>query len=272
MPPGMVWVPGGTFQMGDDVYPEEGPTHSVTVTGFFMDAHEVTNAEFAAFVTATGYRTIAERGVLSVTRPDMPAEMLSPGAAVFSSTAKGEAPVWHYVDGASWRHPLGPGSSIEKRDQYPVVAVALADAQAYAVWKGAMLPTEAQWEWAAMAADPKAPREHHQPTKANTWQGPFPEEDTGADGYRGLAPVARFAPNRLGLFDLIGNVWEWTSTPWSKEPPARRVIKGGSYLCSSTFCRRYRAGARQPQEADLATCHLGFRTVRAAATQKASKN
>lgn len=271
----MVWVPGGTFLMGDDVYPEEGPAHSVTVTGFFMDAHEVTNAEFAAFVASTGYQTVAERTVPSTTRPDMPAEMLTPGAAFFSATtkAKGEAPAWHYVDGANWRHPDGPDSSIDGKEHYPVVAVALADAQAYAAWKGASLPTEAQWEWAAMGADPKAPREHHQPTKANTWQGQFPEEDTGADGYRGLAPVARFAPNKLGLFDLIGNVWEWTSTPWSKEPPARRVIKGGSYLCSSTFCRRYRAGARQPQEEDLATCHLGFRTVRAAApAQKASKN
>ncbi|MES2415339.1 MAG: formylglycine-generating enzyme family protein [Pseudomonadota bacterium] len=281
--PGMVWVPGGNFEMGDTVYPEETPLKKASVKGFWMDRTEVTNAEFAAFVKATSYVTDAERGPDPKIQAALPPEMRLPGAVVFvvpaNVNSQGSAVQWwRYVPGASWRHPGGPATSIEGRDSFPVVAVTYADAKAYAKWKGRALPSEAQWEWAARAGQPQASKDHAQPKDANSWQGIFPMVNSAEDGFTGLAPVACYGANAYGLFDMIGNVWEITSDAWRPfhgDPegtpdaaprmlPAaagQRVIKGGSYLCSPDYCMRYRAGARQPQEDDLGAGHLGFRTV-----------
>lgn len=261
----MVWVPGGTFTMGDTFYPEEEPLREVTVEGFWMDRTEVTNAEFAAFVDATGYVTVPERPVDAVAHPGLPPEMQKPGAVVFimPNDVSGMGDIsqwWQYVPGANWRHPGGPDTSIEGRDRFPVTAIAHEDALAYAAWKGRVLPSEAQWEWASRAADPGAPNPRAQPGEANTWQGLFPVINEAEDGFVGIAPVGCFEPNALGLYDMIGNLWEWTADAY-EGAPGTRVIKGGSWLCAPSYCLRYRPGARQPQEADLATTHLGFRTI-----------
>lgn len=272
--PGMVWVPGGSFEMGDNVYPEEGPARHAEVSGFWMDRHEVTNGEFAAFVAATGYVTLAERPVDPAKHPGLPPEMREPGAVVFimPNDIDGRGDIsqwWRYVPGANWRHPAGPGSSIEAYGNFPVVALAYEDIEAYARWKGRSIPTEEQWEWATRGGRTGTP-DHEQPRQANTWQGLFPIINTGDDGFVGLAPAGCFEPNAYGLYDMIGNVWEWTSDPYrenhasEKADTSRRVIKGGSYLCAPNYCMRYRSGSRQGQEADLATSHLGFRTVLAA--------
>jgi formylglycine-generating enzyme required for sulfatase activity len=248
----MVLVKGGTFEMGDTVYPEEGPRRSVSVGAFWMDRTEVTNAQFAAFVKATGYITTAERSDQK-------------GAAVFVMPS-GNADLssitswWRYVDGANWRHPGGPDTNLEGRDDFPVVAVTLEDAQAYAKWKGRRLPTEEEWEHAARAGA-TTPPDHEQPRSANTWQGIFPVIDTAEDGHKGMAPVGCFEPNAFGLFDMVGNVWEMTGTTYQDHTPKAQVIKGGSFLCAPNYCMRYRPAARQPQEADLGTSHVGFRTV-----------
>jgi len=249
---GMVLVPAGTFAMGDTLYPEEGPIREVSVRGFWMDRTEVTNADFAAFVKATGYVTAAER-------PDQK------GAAVFvmpsgSADLSSFTSWWRYVDGANWRQPGGPGTSIEGRENYPVVAVTLEDAQAYAQWKGRRLPTEEEWERAARAGA-STPPDHEQPSAANTWQGLVPVVDAAEDGFAGMSPVGCFQPNAYGLFDMVGNVWEMTATIYEGHTPRAQVIKGGSFLCAPNYCRRYRPAARQPQEADLGTSHVGFRTV-----------
>lgn len=281
--PGMVWVPGGSYDMGDTVYPEESPIQKVKVAGFWMDRTEVTNAEFAAFVKATNYVTDAERGPDPRLQAALPPEMRLPGAVVFVVPAnvnnQGSAMQWwHYVPGANWRHPGGPATSIEGRDAFPVVAVSYADAKAYAKWKGRNLPTEAQWEWAARAGQPQASKDHAQPKDANSWQGIFPMVNSAEDGFTGLAPVGCYAANAYGLFDMIGNVWEFTTDAWrpfhgdpegkpdqaprmAQAAAGQRVIKGGSYLCSPDYCMRYRAGARQPQDDDLGASHLGFRTA-----------
>ena len=248
--PGMVWVPPGTFEMGGDVYPEEGPRRTVSVDGFWMDRTEVTNADFAAFVKATNYVTVAERET-------------NPGAAVFvmpsgNADLSTAASWWSYVKGANWKHPGGPDTSIDDRDAFPVTALAYEDVAAYAKWKGRDLPTEAQWEWAARAGKPETT---DQPKEANTWQGVFPLINTGEDGFEGVAPVGCFKPNAYGLHDMMGNVWEWTSDAYDAQTPRARVIKGGSYLCAPNYCLRYRPAARQRQEEDLGTTHLGFRTV-----------
>jgi formylglycine-generating enzyme required for sulfatase activity len=248
----MVLIPAGAFAMGDTLYPEEGPVREVSVRSFWMDRTEVTNAEFAAFVKATGYVTTAER-------PDQK------GAAVFvmpsgSADLSSITSWWRYVDSANWRQPGGPGTSIEGRDNYPVVAVTLEDAEAYAKWKGRRLPTEEEWERAARAGA-STPPEHGQPKAANTWQGLFPVIDTADDGFPGMSPVGCFKPNAYGLFDMVGNVWEMTNTVYEGHSPRAQVIKGGSFLCAPNYCRRYRPAARQPQEADLGTSHVGFRTV-----------
>ncbi|MBI1211817.1 MAG: SUMF1/EgtB/PvdO family nonheme iron enzyme [Alphaproteobacteria bacterium] len=258
---GMVWIPAGTFEMGDDVYPEEGPRHRETAAGFWMDRTEVTNAEFEAFVDATHYVTTAER----------PGKE---GAAVFvmPSGDDGLGDVskwWRYVPGANWRHPGGPHTSIEGRDHFPVVALTYEDIQAYAKWKGRELPTEAEWEWAARGGASRMP-DHEQPKDANTWQGVFPIIDTGEDGFAGVAPVGCFKANAYGLYDMIGNVWEWTADEYRDHTPKARVIKGGSYLCAPNYCMRYRAGARQPEEDDLATSHVGFRTILRASDRAAA--
>jgi len=295
--PGMVWVPAGILSLGDTVYREEAPLRETPVAGFWMDRTEVTNDEFAAFVQATGHVTVAERAVDAARHPDLPADMRQPGAVVFvmptDLTGGGRLTSltqisrwWRYTPGANWRHPGGPATDLRGRGAFPVVTVALADAQAYARWKGHTLPSEAQWEWAARAARRGPAPQHAQPTQANTWQGLFPVANSADDGFVGLAPVGCYAPNHQGLFDLIGNVWELTADAWTPShatpldaPPdqlpsdprglrgataGQRVIKGGSFLCAPNYCMRYRAGARQPQDDDLGASHLGFRTVLAA--------
>lgn len=261
---GMVHVPGGRFEMGDTMYPEEGPLKTREVKAFWMDAHEVTNDEFAMFVRATGYVTVAERDVDAVTHPDLPPEMRRAGAVVFvmPNDVDGSGNIaqwWQYIAGANWRHPGGPDTSIEGHGDFPVVALTASDAAAYAKWRGRALPTEAQWEWAARGGAKAAP-DHEQPKAANSWQGIFPVMNTGDDGFTGLAPVGCYTANAYGLYDMIGNVWEWTSDTYDGDPK-RGTIKGGSYLCAPNYCARYRAGARQGQELDLAASHLGFRTV-----------
>lgn len=282
---GMVWIPGGSFELGDTVYPEEMPLRKTTVSGFWIDRTEVTNDEFAEFVASTAYVTVAERAVDHQRYPDWPRGMQATGAAVFVPPAdvKGLDDVrqwWRVMPGANWRHPAGPTSNIEGRGSFPVVNVTFEDAQAYARWKGRTLPSEAQWEWAARAGQPQPLQDHRQPKLANTWQGLFPVLDAGDDGFAGLAPVGCYPPNARGLFDMIGNVWELTadayfprhqesgvippyalSAPGSASVPARHVIKGGSFLCASNYCMRYRAGARQGLEDDLGMSHVGFRTI-----------
>lgn len=278
---GMVRVPGGRFFMGsDDHYPEEALTHEVVVDGFWIDRHDVTNAQFERFVAATGYRTDAERAQAGQT----------PSSAVFFLPAGRQSGTWRLVPGAYWRQPLGPGSNLEGLDNHPVVQVSYQDAQAYARWLGRELPTEAQWEFAArggLSQQTYVWGERFSPqgqAMANTWQGPFPIANTGDDGFLGTSPVGCFPANGYGLYDMAGNVWQWTSTwyvaghanhvefnPTGPESgvalhPARslepaKVIKGGSHLCAPNFCMRYRPSARQPAEPSLGTTHIGFRTV-----------
>ena len=285
--PGMVWVPAGQFDMGDTQYPEEGPIRPTRVDGFWMDRTEVTNDEFAAFVKATGYVTVAERAWDAQRQADFAPALRAPGAVVFAMPTKLHnrndlSQWWQYVAGAQWRHPGGPGTDIQGRGQFPVVTVTYEDALAYAKWKGRSLPSESQWEWAARAGETQAAKDHDQPHGANTWQGVFPVLNSADDGFVGLAPVGCYKPNAWGLFDMMGNVWEMTRdlyTPDHRVPAptapdnspdptlirnaaaAQRVIKGGSFLCSPDYCMRYRSGSRQPQEEDLGTSHLGFRTL-----------
>ena len=288
--PGMVWVPPGTFDMGDSVYAEEKPVRNVQVKGFWMDRTEVTNQEFAAFVKATGYVTVAERPVDPKLHDSLPEVMRQAGAVVFKmpgQLTRGDDPSqwWQYVPGANWQHPAGPATSIDKHGHFPVVHITYEDALAYAKWKGRTLPTEAQWEWAARAGAKELPSQHEQPAQANTWQGIFPTVNSAEDGFAGLAPVGCYGANAWGLFDMIGNVWEMKADVFvaeraisakgqgldpdaSQQPPIfktgtpqARVIKGGSFLCAPNYCMRYRAGSRQPQEEDLAVSHLGFRTI-----------
>lgn len=283
--PGMVWVPSGSFDFGDTLYPEEQPVRNTSVTGFWIDRTEVSNDEFVQFVRATGYKTVAERAVDPQLHPGLPPDMQKPGAVVFvmPNAVKGLGDLtqwWRYVPGANWRHPGGPATSIDGRGAFPVVTVTIEDAQAYAKWKGRSLPTETQWEWAARGGQPGASQAHTQPKQANTWQGLFPVANSAEDGFVGLAPVGCYAPNAWGLYDMIGNVWELTAdtytpnhedrqasapdqVPTGMRPTARgqHVIKGGSFLCAPNYCMRYRAGARQAQDDDLGASHLGFRTI-----------
>jgi formylglycine-generating enzyme required for sulfatase activity len=282
----MVWVPAGSFTFGDTVYPEEQPVRPVSVQGFWMDRTEVTNAQFAAFVAATGYVTTAERTVDTRLHPGLPLDMQQPGAVVFVSPAdlRGGGDVrqwWQYIPGAQWRHPGGPSTTLQGLDALPVVAVTAEDAQAYARWRGGQLPTEPEWEWAALGGQLRSTVDTVQPEEANTWQGFFPLSNQAKDGFERAAPVGCFQANGYGLFDMIGNVWELTADRYTEshspqnnvppdQPPAaqrpgapsgRHVIKGGSFLCAPNYCMRYRAAARQPQEDDLASSHVGFRTV-----------
>lgn len=267
---GMVRVASGRVDLGSiNGYAEEKPVRSASVEAFWMDRTEVTNAQFAAFVRATGYLTEAERRGEGM---------------VFRAPPRGEPSPelgwWHLVRGANWRHPDGPQSSLEGRDHQPVVQVTRADAQAYAAWLGRALPTEAEWEYAAEAAGQaervtRGPRDDQGRPSANFWQGVFPDIDAGEDGYAGRAPVGCYAANGLDLHDLIGNVWEWTSDPWSgshqahgtgiatspDRAGARGLIKGGSFLCATDYCVRYRSSARHPQDLDVPASHIGFRTV-----------
>lgn len=262
-PNAVVQVPAGRVDRGDARFePEEQGGGAGDVGAFAIDVHEVTNAQYAAFVQATGYVTVAER-VAANGQPN--------GAAVFDRSS-GQ---WRVDPAANWRHPEGAGSTIEGRDRYPVTMVAYEDAEAYARWAGRRLPTELEWEWAARGAEP-APRDRRAEAYrddiavANTWQGFFPVQDTGGDGYPGLAPVGCFPANARGLYDMIGNVWEWTSTDFEgarvpsldgRGQVQTRVLKGGSNLCADNFCSRFRSGSRQPGDPNLGMSHIGFRTV-----------
>ena len=290
----MVFISGGSFNMGSDgKHPEEQYSHPVKVDGFWIDRHEVTNSEFAQFIEATGYKTLAERGVNPKNHPDMSGNVLEPGSIQFVAPTKlgrgGDITQWwKYMKGANWREPEGPGSTIAGEENHPVVHVAFEDAHAYAKWRGHELPTEAQWEFAARGGSgakddwSQAFDKDGKPI-ANSWQGIFPVYNTEQDGYAETAPVGCFPPNGYGLFDMIGNVWELTSDWYvpghlrqaalnpsgpnllevrvaAGQSPSK-VIKGGSYLCAHNYCSRYTPTSRQPQEVDLSAGHLGFRTV-----------
>jgi formylglycine-generating enzyme required for sulfatase activity len=285
----LIEVPGGTFRMGSvSFYPEEAPVHSVTVAPLAIERHPVTNAQFADFVDDTGYVTVAERQLDPALYPGAAAADLVPGALVFRPS---RGPVdlrdwrqwWEWVPGASWRHPCGPDSSVEDRQDHPVVQVAYPDAGAYAQWAGRRLPTEAEWEFAAGggSASTYAWGEDVAPggrLMANTWQGRFPYRNDGAAGWVGTSPVGSFPENGFGLADMIGNVWEWTTTafaghhqidadhgccppPATPDPAVSQALKGGSHLCAPEYCHRYRPAARSPQSQDSATTHIGFRCV-----------
>lgn len=299
-PEGMVWIPGGTFWMGDEDSPDhDAPSHRVAVSGFWMDRTEVTNAQYAKFVAATGYRTVAERAPTREQYPNAPPEMLVPGSAVFHSVEASldprtwstqHPPWWGYERGACWNHPEGPGSTITGRENHPVVHIAWEDAEAYAKWAGKRLPTEAEWEFAARGgldrqpfcwggSAPGAEGKFH----GNTWQGPFPGRNTTADGFGGTAPVGSFPPNGYGLYDMSGNAWEWCADwydpqyyPYSPkrnpkgpaEPASfdqgqpQRVRRGGSFLCTDEYCSRYRPGTRDKNPPESGASHTGFRCVK----------
>lgn len=287
---GMRWIEGGSFIFGSDrFYPEEGRAHRAEVSGFWIDVHPVTNAQFAAFIAATGYQTRAERGIDRETDPDLPAPLREPGAMVFQQGDGVLRPGWRFVAGANWRHPEGAGSDLQGRANHPVVQVTYEDALAYAQWSGRELPSEAQWEYAARGGledadfSWQASEFEHGRALANTWQGQFPYLNLATDGFTGTSPVGCFPANGFGIFDSGGNVWELTRT-WYRpghdaeagrdpEGPAEadsidplqgggpvKVIKGGSHLCSADACMRYRPSARQPQLLYLGTSHVGFRT------------
>jgi sulfatase modifying factor 1 len=311
-PQGMVWISGGEFSMGAMDPPattEAGmhaaedarPIHRVYVDGFWMDKTDVTNEEFARFVKATGYATIAERTPTAAEFPGAPPENLVAGSIVFSPPdhavpLNNHYQWWVYIKGANWRHPEGPKSDLKGREKYPVVQVAYPDAWAYAKWAGKRLPTEAEWEFAArggLAGKTYPWGDEFQPRgkwMANTHQGHFPNTDSGDDGYVGVSPVAQFPPNAYGLYDMAGNVWQWTSdwyrpdyyqqlaaassvtrnpqgpdTPYDPAEPndKKKVHRGGSFLCTDQYCSRYVVGTRGKGEVTTGTNHLGFRCVKA---------
>ncbi len=300
----MIFVPGGSFRMGSDLhYPEEAPSHRVTVAGFWMDRTPVTNRQFRKFVNETDYVTFAEIAPDPKDYPGALPKMLKAGSLVFTPP---KTPVdlrdwsqwWKFKFGADWRRPYGPRSSISGLDDHPVVHIAWRDAEAYAAWAGKELPSEAEWEFAARGGlegaefawgDELTPGGRHM---ANTWQGEFPHQNSGADGYARTSPVTAFDPNPYGLSDMIGNVWEWTTDWYAPKHQAdtakaccvpenprgaseresfdpsqpdikipRRVLKGGSHLCAPNYCRRYRPAARHAQPVDSSTSHIGFRCV-----------
>lgn len=286
-----VFIPAGIFTMGsENFYPEERPLRQVTVAAFSMDKHLVTNAQYARFVAQTGYRTFAELPPDPALYPDADPALLVPGSLVFT---RPNAPVslrdyrawWAYVPGACWRHPQGPDSTIASRGNHPVVQVTFGDAMAYAAWAGGTLPSEAQWEYAARGGLDGATYPWGDDVNpdgrfmANTWQGRFPWENLAQDGYEGTSPVMSYPPNGYGLFDVVGNVWEWTRSHYTRShdvaaphsccTPAtalnatqeRKVVKGGSHLCAPNYCLRYRPAARQGQTLDTATSHIGFRCI-----------
>jgi formylglycine-generating enzyme required for sulfatase activity len=300
----MIFVPGGTFRMGSEKhYPEEAPVHRVTVDGFWIDKYPVTNREFREFVEATNHVTFAEIPPDPKDYPGALPEMLYAGSLVFTPPNR---PIdlrdwsqwWQFLKGAQWRHPHGPGTTIEGRDDYPVLHVSFADALAYAQWAGKDLPTEAEWEYAARGGldgaefawgDEFNPGGKHM---ANTWQGDFPNHNRNDDGFPRTSPVTAFPPNGYGIHDMIGNVWEWTKDWYSQKHEGdkekaccvpqnprggteeasfdpcqptiripRKVLKGGSHLCAPNYCRRYRPAARHAQPVDTSTSHVGFRCV-----------
>ncbi|MEX0580370.1 MAG: formylglycine-generating enzyme family protein [Mycobacterium sp.] len=291
MPTELVELPGGEFAMGStSFYPEEAPIHTVTVGAFAIERYPVTNAAFAEFVDATGYVTVAERPLDPALYPGVAPEDLLPGALIFRPTP---GPVnlsdwrqwWDWAPGAYWRRPYGAGSDVADREDHPVVQIAYPDAAAYAAWAGRRLPTEAEWEYASGAGSVTAYAWGDEPTvdgrlMANTWQGNFPYRNDGALRWVGSSPVGTFPPNDFGLFDMIGNVWEWTTTLYSErghvmdappssccpipaepDPTVTQVLKGGSHLCAPEYCHRYRPAARSPQSQDSSSTHIGFRCV-----------
>jgi sulfatase modifying factor 1 len=302
--PDMIWVPGGTFRMGSDQhYPEERPVHRVMVDGFWIDRYPVTNDRFQQFVEATSHVTFAERPPNPADYPGALPDMLYAGSLVF---VQPDGPVdrrdishwWQYLRGADWKHPTGAVSSIERLMRHPVVHVTFADAEAYAAWAGKALPTEAEWEFAARGGlegaeyawgDDLVQGNRHM---ANTWQGEFPWSNLVRDGFDRTSPVAAFPPNGYGIYDMIGNVWEWTTDWYQPTHPdevvkaccvpqnplggrledscdpgqpnikiPRKVLKGGSHLCAANYCRRYRPAARFPEPVDTSTSHVGFRCI-----------
>lgn len=310
IPQGMVHIPAGTFIMGgrtEQAYQDEFPHHEVEISEFFMDETEVTNAQFAAFVKATDYVTVAERHIdweklkqdLPPGTPRPPDSVLQPGSLTFSPT-QGAVDLnrfdlwWEWTIGANWRQPEGPGSTIEDRMDHPVVHIAWEDADAFAKWAGKRLPTEAEWEWAAIGGD----NENKYPwgkgsiedayDKANFWQGNFPYQNTKQDGYLGTAPVKSYPPNAYGLYDMAGNVWEWCADKYNintyqkrekqksvnpkgpaesfdpNEPYVKNkyAIRGGSFLCNDSYCSGYRTARRMPSEGDSGANHKGFRCVK----------
>ena len=313
-PDGMVWIPGGEFSMGApdassgvcsaDTVQDARPVLRVRVKGFWMDRTEVTNASFAKFVEATGYRTIAEIAPTREEFPDAPPEALVAGAVVFrppggTVSLGNHLQWWTYVKGANWRQPEGPGSSIKGRENHPVVHIAWPDAVAYAKWAGKRLPTEAEWEFAArggLSGKTYAWGDDFQPggkTMANTWQGRFPVKDEAVDGFAGTSPVGSFPANGYGLHDMAGNVWEWVAdwyradayplmakaaggkpvidpqgpaSSWDPAEPGipKRAQRGGSFLCTDQYCTRYMIGTRGKGDTHTPTNHAGFRCVKSA--------
>ena len=301
---GMIWIPAGSFRMGSDRhYPEEAPLHRATVGGFWIDAFPITNREFRRFVAATGYVTFAEIAPDPRDYPGALPKMLKAGSLVFSlpkrpGDTRDWTRWWVFRFGANWKRPYGPGSSSSSLDDHPVVHVAYRDAVAYAKWAGKDLPTETEWEFAARGGldgaefawgDEFNPGGRYM---ANTWQGTFPHESLRLDGYERTSPVTAFPPNGYGIYDMIGNVWEWTADWYSPAHEAdlpetcciprgkrggseeanydpclpniripRKVLKGGSHLCAPNYCRRYRPAARHPEPIDTSTSHVGFRCV-----------
>lgn len=313
IPKGMVWIPGGEFSMGSNVEDESlcslsgvtkdaAPIHRVYVDGYFMDETEVTNEEFAKFVKATGYITVAEQKPTKEEFPTAAEEDLVTGSVIFTPTPSAVnlnnfLQWWRYEPNTDWKHPLGPQSNLKGKEKYPVVHVTYEDAAAYAKWAGKRLPTEAEWEFAARGGktgeiyawgNVLKPNGKFQ---ANIYQGHFPikDGDTGEDGFKGIAPTAQYAPNGYGLYDIAGNVWEWTSDWYSvdyykslsesgkvaknpqgpdayndpKDPTQiKRVHRGGSFLCTDQYCTRYMVGTRGKGEIRSAANHLGFRCVK----------
>ena len=304
----MVFINGGTFMMGSDkFFPEEKPVHKVTVNSFWMDKYVVTNKEFSDFVLSTNYVTVAERPLNHNDFPGLSEDDLAPGSMVFEKSngpvdLKNYANWWKWVKGASWKNPQGPESNLIGLENHPVVHVAYEDVEAYAKWAGKELPTEAEWEYAARGGlegmDFTWGNEDNQLTKpmANTWQGEFPYQNLLIDNYEGTSPVGLFQPNGFGLYDMAGNVWEWTcdwyvphldesiskvktcctpsinprivSPEFSYDPRQpqfkipRKVVKGGSHICAPNYCLRYRPAARQPQMIDTGMTHIGFRCIK----------
>ncbi len=292
----MVMIEGGTFEMGSNNFQDAQPIHKVTVNSFYIDTHEVTNAQFAAFVKATGYVTVAERPLNPKDFPGVDPAILVPGSAVFKAPAEvkglhNHLQWWEYIPDANWRHPEGPDSSIEGKENHPVTQLAYEDAEAYAKWAGKRLPTEAEWEYAAKGG------KHNQETYywgaeklengkwlANIYQGEFPTKNSKEDGFETTSPVKSFPANAYGLYDMEGNVWEWCSDYYRpdyyqhsstenpkgpadsydpQEPGAvKRVQRGGSFLCNDDYCERYKAGSRGKGEINSPTNNVGFRCVR----------
>ena len=300
----LIFIDGGEFAMGSaDFYPEESPVRRVRVEGFAIDAYPVTNSQFSRFVAETQYVTVAERPIDPAQYPGAIPELCVPGSLVFRPT-KGPVDLrdwtqwWEWTPGASWQHPLGPDSTVQGFEDHPVVHVAFEDAQAYATWAGKALPTEAEWEFAARGGlegkifcwgDDMMPGGR---VMANTWQGEFPWQNLLIDGYERTSPVGSFPPNGYGLYDMAGNVWEWTTDWYTATPKAaqtkpccgapkargpsieesydpnqpdiripRKVLKGGSHLCAPNYCLRFRPAARSPQMVETSMSHLGFRCV-----------